>query len=1038
MRKTVIALIAVVPLLFMLIIFSSVNMVSLGVNVSANGITVKFDDDITKSVAIDMAERAEHFVSAEVAPNNASEKGYTLTSDNPQVADVDANGKLLVKSEGNATIVATSNDKGFTDSLNVSVYSTQPYGLRFFLNKDGADVLTADADGNYSADLSTGIYGFGAAITPDAFTDYSVEVTKGKADVDFGGKTVLLPFSGEVKLKVSVPDSIGNIERTVSLNVSMPSNCDLTVNGVANTSSVLLDKNSKTVSLYVERRIPGSEPVFTSEYATAVVREKIDSHRYIMDVTVNDSFDGERFVGQIAAGNAVAQVEFGFGDFDFALNSERPITDGKISVLNGVTTKFSAVPVVVADGVTFLWGVDGADRDVISVSADGKTCSVTAKRNSEFTLWAEARRDGELLCERKQITVSVVTRITNIIMPDEFSASHDLAMYYTVAGKVYDGQNKVENKYLLNIRTVGSAGVTEFDADNLNCYISDETLGDIVVEDGKWYFVANGSGKLTLTAEWKGAATFGGNARASVTFYVVHDAVAVSNAPQLVQATAAGDKVVLLNDIMLGTDANGAVLSLQERASMLGRMQSTYNTEWYKQDPKQSIDNAKVSYVMEFKNDVYGNGNTVNAEYFTAAWDSQDKPLIDTYKGPLYFVKYQEIASVAGQDNCAFLMRTDGVKLYGVNLRGCGDDKMSDSDGYNLSYLNLVGTTLEINASVQVINCRISNGRNVVRVYGGNRNGSNYFINGIADNKGCDNERITVVIQGCIIYHGREFLVKVGANRALRAHGVSQAAPQLTDANGNPYPTQGTSVSNNYGKLYDDSYFYSHYVMTDLTIKDSVLETSGLFTIGVESNFAGDLLTTGSEQKYQGSVNENVAKMTSAWQQSGGTSFASVVRLQGDVRLYDWKDIALVDSSTLIESPSDNALGWLKLEVNKMLQHVASQSPYDALLINQDGKQFVHGGIAFYGGGRNYSQLDIDALNPSLGDYMHLNVNIDILKQVSDVNIQHQGDKLPLAAGVYDFNFYMYDRNSANSYSAQQRDIASGTNYGGVVKYEAF
>ncbi|MFQ7036250.1 MAG: hypothetical protein ACLRTQ_11580, partial [Candidatus Borkfalkia sp.] len=126
------------------------------------------------------------------------------------------------------------------------------------------------------------------------------------------------------------------------------------------------------------------------------------------------------------------------------------------------------------------------------------------------------------------------------------------------------------------------------------------------------------------------------------------------------------------------------------------------------------------------------------------------------------------------------------------------------------------------------MNCCICNGRNVVRAYGGNRDGSD-FIDSLSENKGAENERIDVRIEGCVISQGREFLLKIGANRALRASKALSSdvaaciEPNLLDENGNAYRAQSNQYLN-------DEYFYKTYVMTDVVLKDSVLETSGLFT----------------------------------------------------------------------------------------------------------------------------------------------------------------------------------------------------------------
>ena len=171
----------------------------------------------------------------------------------------------------------------------------------------------------------------------------------------------------------------------------------------------------------------------------------------------------------------------------------------------------------------------------------------------------------------------------------------------------------------------------------------------------------------------------------------------------------------------------------------------------------------------------------------------------------------------------------------------------------DLTTLNNTGTVLEINADVNVFNCRIRNGRNVVRVYGGNRSGTNYFIESLSENRTTSQDRIVVRIEGCILSHSREFIVKTGTNRALRASARLGREPYLTDRNGRNYQSQTDSYL-------DDDFFYSTYVLTDLTIADCVLSTSGLFCVGVESNFAGEALCEGG--RYAG---HEVIDSGSAW-----------------------------------------------------------------------------------------------------------------------------------------------------------------------------
>ncbi|MCH5159710.1 MAG: Ig-like domain-containing protein [Clostridiales bacterium] len=1042
MRKTVIALLLVIPMLFVLVIFSAINVVSLSVDVSVNDIRLLVDDyPQDTALLIDMADSVRHKLSAEVLPSNATEKGYTLSSSNPDV-EIDSNGNVIAHREGNATITATSKDKGYTDTVEVIAVSSKAYDVRFALfDTDGDEISLSEKDNEYSARVEAGLFGYSVAIEPSTFTQYTLVAANGDvAEVDQGVKTVLLPFSGTTALKLTVPDAIGTLEKTVKLTVTKPSSTTgIIVNGVADSASVLLSTGETETRLYVEC---DGDPIFESSHATVTEKTPLGGNRYLLDVEfhgvdVND--DTTSFDATISYNHKTATVFFNFRSFDFNIHSSAIAQNSgdnlSASILSGKKATFYAVPAAQANGVSYEWTVQqvsgGLEANGIkkTVGDDSKSCDITAPlQEGEFVLRVQAYRNNTVIAEH-YVTVSVELDVTAISILNNTTVG--LGECYTIAGYRYENSVKVANEYEIQFVIVFSDLSTSYvDGDRLIFSVSDQTVATVTQEDGRIWLVPQQTGKVTLTIEWKGNETFGRDVKTSLSLYVVKDAVAVSNAPQLVKAMQDRDAAVLTANIKLGTDENGNVLSIEERKAMLGVAKSTYNIEWYKATGQE--DKANINYALEFTNDVYGNGKSIDADNFTHAVDGTGMPLIFT--GPLSFVQYNGVASVAGQDNCAFLMRTDGVKLYDVSLFGCSNESLTGENDYDLSNLNNVGTTLDINASVDIINCRISNGRNVVRIYGGNRDGNNYFINSLMQNNGCDYERITVNIEGCIIYQAREFLLKVGANRALQAN-ETNAEPPLTDANGNAYSTKGAATTNNYGSLYNDEYFYRMYVMTDVTLKNSVLETSGLFAIGIESNFAGDFLYGGAGD------NDLKALIGDSWQHSGGTSFASVLNLVGDVRIYDWKDLSLVDSSTLIESPAEGVLsGWLKLDISGMINYVVESNPlaYGQLITPVTDKQYVHGGIAVYGGGRNYSQVVLDGLNAELNDFTHVNINIKQLADSPDENLSRQGTLLPYAAGTNDFNFFMYTADCNNNYGKQQSDIQNGVKYSGVVAVSIF
>ncbi len=1080
MRKTVIALLIVLPMVFVLVIFSSLNLVSINVHVSVSGIRVYADGDLLaqgEAFYVDMADQKDHTVTAQVEPANAFEKGYTLESDNPDVLTINSDGLLTAFGEGTANIKATSKDKGYSASVPVVVTSSKPYGVSFLLfDSDGEAVpmnynsttLTYKA----ASKLDVGTYTYSVKIYGGDSDQYDFTTNEDQAVINKGDQTVMLPFSGETTLELTINDALVNgmlnqsILRHISLDVAkVQSNTGIVVNGVPDGNTVLLAKGATQTIIYVECE---GEPQFVGAgvkaeclshqdpTARAATRAAATHHRLI--VTLEDDFSGDELDATLTANGNSVPVKLSFSDFDFKLRSSIIGESGggyNSVILKDTPTTFYAVPAVDLQDVNFVWSCEDGDL-TLTPDVNGSSCSFNATRNGEYLVEVQAQRIDknsdapEKLGAPKQLKLTVTTKIESIRINNKVDA--DLAERYTVGGQKYiSGSLNDNNEYSIEI-TVRKKGQSpsKNDFEDIEFVSSDPTVATVEIRDGKAYLDIKNSDAITITAQWRYNDKFGGNAIQSVKLNVVKDAVEVDNYPDLVKATDAALKVVLTKDIMLGTNADGSVMDWHERQDIIDshKIKSTYNTVFYELDSNHNKDEAYIHYAMEFKNDVYGNGFNLTAEYFTNEVDAAGVPRF--FLGPLVFVEYKAAASVAGQDNIAFLIRTDGVKLYGVNLLGCNDSSLYEYDGsgnptYQLNKLNKLGTTLEINADCEVINCRIRNGRNVVRVYGGNSDGNNYFVTSIPAKDLNADEQIKVTIDGCLITQGREFLVKVGSNKALQASNANGQEPVLRDERGMPYPEQDKTFNgakyytNNYnvGDFGTDSFFYKRYVMTDLTVRNTVLETSGLFCVGVESNFSGDLLYEGVASK-TGTV-ATYAKITTSWRKSGATSFASILRLEGDVRTYDWKDVSQVDSSTLIEPVGNGGLSdVMKFDVASMLKEVDGNPDYANLLHKtSDGKTFVHGGIAFYGGGRNYSQIVVD-LNEDLNNLKHLSINIGQFINIDSPVVRRQAELLPYAAGTHDFNFWMYTSDCSNNYDKQQSDINNGVKYSGIAKVPLF
>ena len=1012
MKKNVIALMLVLPLLFVFTVFSSGNVASLGVSVSVNGVEI-LNSPQNDTLHVDLASYNGDFtLDVKVTPENASDKKVSFVVEEvpgSAFADVSVSeaGVVTAKSTGIARISAVTNDGGYRDSITVNVTSSKPYGMNvslYGLNGD-ENLLTPTANG-YTAQVTTGTYRYETSLYPEGY-GVKAEVQSGFAVIDGNAGTLLLPFDGETVVDFYYDNgAFGVIRKRVTLSVRQSSESGLTVNG-EESCTLALEQGSTSCAFYVQAQ--QSPVVKENAYVQGFSVQQLQQNCY--KVAVELSPDATDTVLEVAVGDKTAFVNVVYAEFAFSVRGDVAVTDDSAVVLAGSPVTFYAVAEVAAENVTYQWNGDGLQLDV---SQDGASCTVTAAQAGSYSLTVTALKNGVAM-DIYPVTLSVqaVVPVSSVQFK---SVASGLAMQRAVAGYKYSDSSLVRNSFTVDFFAYYN-GQTVQNALQYMDVEYDEKIADVEISQSGIIVTPKAKGEVTVSVRWKGNASFGTDVGAQVTLLCLPDAVAVSTSDQAFAASKAGLAMVLENDVVLGTAEDGSVYPVEQRKAMMGTMQSTYNTQYYHNVGQ--AEQAKVNYVLEFRNDVYGNGYSINAMHFTAVKDSSGVSQI--FRGPLHFVSYGQVASVAGQDNSAYLVRTDGITLCNVTLLGCSDETLSDGKGgYDLSALNETGTVLEVNADCSIINCRIRNGRNGVRIYGGNRQGNGYFIQSLEQNDGAWRHRADVTIEGCIISQAREFLVKIGSNRALQANrGLSSdvnacVEPSLLDASGNPYDVQTNDYLN-------DEYFYDTYVMTDVTLKDSVLETSGLFSVGIETNFAGTLLYA-----QQDSI------IFEGWPGTGGTSFPSVLRLEGDVRMYDWKDLSLVDSSTLIDSEQSR----FKLNISAMLDYVCTnhsgtQYGYEYIIDRKQNVNYVHGGIAFYGGGKNYSQLDVSGLDESLADLSVYPVNLNMLSG-AEGETGEQADFLPVAAGTQDFRFYMYGSRSVNNVDKQLADQASGQKYSGV------
>lgn len=518
---------------------------------------------------------------------------------------------------------------------------------------------------------------------------------------------------------------------------------------------------------------------------------------------------------------------------------------------------------------------------------------------------------------------------------------------------------------------------------------------------------------------------FNENVSASFKLNCIADGVNVRTYDELMLCSDNGWKCALQADIALApklADKNFTDYQNYLQNECTFTMKTTADNGYYVNNGHE--DDSYIRYCVEFTNDVYGNGHKIDANNITR---SKDLFGYSVFNGPLDIVRIEydnastQNAAVKAQDNIVFLVKNDGVALRNVELKGCSDSTVAG----DLSALDNCGTVLEIvGDDCDVEYCRVNNGRTVVRIFGKPMTDSQIVDGNPAA------YRITTDIGNCVLSYGREFILKVGSNQAkknptvtnsvmLNSSGYSpvanrnlfdDAAPYLTKQNGENYAVNGAT----------DEYFYNRYVMTDLTLRDSVLTNAGLFCIGLESKFGG-LCLHGYD--YNETYRFGTEK---GWQNLAGTSYPAVINIEGDVRFYDWKKVSDVNSDTLIEgSPQILNVVGLNMNVASLIDAYNGVNA-DRLTVTYEGEKYVNGAIVFYGGGKNYSRVNLADASDSFNALTEFSIPLSFFG--SHVNLIYY------SAGAEDFRFLLYDSHCPLNIQKQRADLADNTAYSWIYK----
>ena len=990
MNKKLIVLMLFLPLLLMACIYTSTNSSSLNVKISVSKIEITGDDLVYLNIENDK----KYLVNYAVYPIGATNKKVKFTTEpigNEQFALLEfKDGHIYPKSVGLAKVYLTTIDGGFKDSFIVKVFSESLISISASVEKNSIMVgetiqitnsfnpsdyknqmVTYSSNNNLVASVNANgvIRGEGkgsAIITVVSDVDNTIkdefEVTVYNNDV--------IDISRE---EVYICDD----HNSINLSVDDVDDYELTY-------QVFDEENQPMYNVFDEQKTG-----FVDLGDGKIKFEYFFSSSFVGSLTVKFIFEvDDVVVTKQCVIHRVEQIEASF------------INDEVLSCLVGSNIPLHQYLTIAPEDAPIDIVADCSNSNV-SANVNGNKIILSALKPGVTTISVTIK--NTLSQQSVVLDKEIVVKPDMLFINEQQFTTFGIENIYTV-GKYEMNGDKFDGANVSKINTVvGAVGAGEnfwdhfsYETDNNNVQIDndgtikilDENFSGIVEVVGKFEY--EGVGLDTTLYDQYGQ---------KIPFKIrcVGVGVNVRNFKQLYYATKAERVVVLQNDIVEDFGKIDGVNVFTENS--VTKILSTYDTTHYKN--LNSLDKAYIKILINFKEDVYGNGHVINSHNVAYGLDASDSLKANAlFRGPIDFVSVTDsassVASVKGQDNVSFAVY-ENVTLNNVELKSC--TLKEDNGSYDLNDLTYVGTTVEVfGDNVNIDYCRLSNGRTVLRAFG-------------YDDPNKADKVINLSVKNSVLSCAREFIVRVGSNCFV--DGTKQTP--------SPYLDDNTSISLPISQevyqamtTQQKAEYDSKYIKTFINIKNSILQDSGLFCVGVDTHFSGVALADGANY-LDGAIK--------SWKDLAKTSYGAKLTLEGDVRMYDWKEIGDIDSSTLIEvqkvAGEDN-LGILSqydlsFDVKQLISSIAQNEHFKTIIYNKGDKQYVHGGIALFGGGKNYGVVDFK-------DYTFKTLNGYTVK-LSDVN----KSELQIAAGNGAFYFMVNDSSTDRFKPEDQEAWLSGS-----------
>lgn len=1013
-----ILLMLVIPLLLIFAINKTIDMTAIMVDIPVTSINIEGEKMIFVDV---LSENNKVQLNTIITPKEATNKGVTYTVESvgdDEVADVNVteSGLISPKSTGTIRVVATANG-GRQDSVQINFYSSAVNNV-----VKVTESLSVSVGDSTKINVGTDFVVYPSGVSPTV--TYTTDSTKIKVD-KYTGEIVGL-FAGNAAVTVHVEgikydassnkfvDTVYNLDFPVVVTGTSSEQIFSFAGGATSTTENLSIGNKVVLFEYLGYADLGQlqySVVPSDEEYVKSVDFTYDGETGKMVVALEENAPYKEYVFSISAGG----IEIGTLTLNKVAPTIRIAAEKTTYAKSNANIVFGSVIEGLEDGYVVRY--ESTNSSVFSVNVRDNDC--VAKARSEGTSYVKAILyvGGEEIAESEQVLFTVVDPYISLGI-NEATKTYGLENRFVLGKYNYD-DGVVPGSYQLSLKAATASGVaSEIDLSKI-VWKSSNTSIATVDQNGMVKVLTNG--EVTITVESSYNSVLQTSVKSSFVITCRVNGLNVYDYSTLMYANRNGYETVLMDNVMLADGITDSNYRDYLNTVVTTEMTTTADKAYYDDNGKSS--DAKVRYCVEFTSNIYGNGYFIDGNNITK---SVDKYNYSVFNGPLNLVALSydnnssSNAKIKAQDNIVFLVKKNGISINNVELKGCSDSSLIEAGQTNLTKLNNVGTVLEIvGDDVSLMYSRVNNGRTVVRVYG-----SAHESDASKVTSNMDAYRVEIFISNCILSYAREYILKVGSNQILRNAPVvggelalptdapekyEHAAPSFVDENNNPY---------SYDDQKDD-YFVDNYLMTDVVLKDSVFYGAGLFCICFDTQFAGLALHGYDYGSYKFS--------DIGWKNVGGTSYPARIRLQGDVRFYDWKEISKIDSSTIVEGDSTilSTVG-LDLNISNLLNKFNNQHPDNKVVYTYEGNDYINGAVVFYGGGKNYSWLDTSEVNSDFN-------TLDSF----EVPLSYFGSRVSLiyyAAGKEDFRFMTYNNESNLNYQNQQNDLTDGSAYSWIIR----